>query len=445
MLTIFQSKTNKYCDGVSRRSFLKVGAMGMGAAGLSLSDLLRLEAQAAATPGASPVTKKSLINIYLGGGPSHTDIFDLKPDAPSEFRGEFNPISTNVPGMQICELMPRLAKSADKFAVIRSVVGTYPDHSNVHTLSGYDEKDLKAVGGHPPLGSVVAKLQGGRNSAPPFVSLMGPVSAGFVGPLFQPFRPDGPGRANLSLTRIPADRVRDRSKLLSDLDDLKRDIDASGAMEAMDSFQQRAVEVVTSGRLADALDLQKEDPATRARYQAGSTSGRMGDTDNLLLARRLVEAGARVVTTQWGGWDTHSDNFKTLRRQLPALDAALAALIQDLQDRGMLDDTTIVMWGEFGRSPRISTSNGGGPGRDHWPRVMGAFLAGGGMKTGQMIGSTDRYGGEAIDRPVHLREIFATLYHNMGINAKATSIIDPAGRPQYLVDGYDPVRELVRA
>ena len=439
MLTIFQNKANKYCDGVSRRSFLKVGAMGVGAAGLTLSDLFRLEAQAAAVPGAAPVTKKSLINIYLGGGPSHTDIFDLKPDAPSEFRGEFSPIATNVPGMQICELMPRLAKSADKFAVIRSVVGTYPDHSNFHTLSGYDDKDIKAVGGRPPLGSVVAKLQGGRNSAPPFVSLMGPVSAGFVGPVYQPFRPDGPGRANLQLTRIPADRVRDRSKLLGDLDNLKRDIDASGAMEAMDSFQQRAVEVVTSGRLADALDLQKEDPATRARYQAGS-NGRMGDNDNLLLARRLVEAGARVVTTQWGGWDTHTGNFTTLRRQLPALDAALAALIQDLQDRRMLEDTTIVMWGEFGRSPRINAG-----GRDHWPRVMGAFLAGGGMKTGQMIGATDRYGGEAVDRPVHLREIFATLYHNMGINAKATSIVDPAGRPQYLVDGYDPVRELVGA
>ena len=233
-----------------------------------------------------------MINIYLGGGPSHTDIFDLKPDAPSEFRGEFSPISTNVPGMQICELMPKLAKSADKFAVIRSVVGTYPDHSNVHTLSGYDEKDIKAVGGRPPLGSVVAKCKAAATRSPPFVSLMGPVSAGFVGPLYQPFRPDGPGRANLQLTRISADRVHDRSKLLGDLDNLKRDIDASGAMEAMDSFQQSAVEVVTSGRLADALDLQKEDPAVRARYQAGSRD-RMGDTDNLLLARRLVEAGAR--------------------------------------------------------------------------------------------------------------------------------------------------------
>jgi hypothetical protein len=430
MLTIYQRNASRYCDGVSRRSFLKVGAMGL--AGLGLSDLLRLEAQAGVVS-----SKKAMINIYLGGGPSHTDIFDLKPQAPSEFRGEFSPIPTNVPGMEICELMPRLAKSADKFAVIRSIVGTYPDHSSVHTLTGYDNKDIKAVGGRPPLGSVVAKLQGGRDSAPPFVSLMGEISAGFVGPVYQPFKPDGQGRANLSLSRIPAERLRDRSKLLGDLDGLKRDIDSSGAMEAMDSFQQRAVEVVTSGRLATALDLQKEDPAVRARYQAGSAD-RRGDTDNLLLARRLIEAGARVVTTAWGGWDTHTDNFKTLRRQLPALDAALAALINDLQDRRMLDDVTIVMWGEFGRSPRINQG-----GRDHWPRVMQAFIAGGGMKVGQVIGATDRYGGEAIDRPVHLREVFATLYHNMGINAKATTIIDPAGRPQYLVDGYDPIRELV--
>jgi hypothetical protein len=432
MLTIFQRNANKYCDGVSRRSFLKVGAMGV--AGLTLSDLFRLEAQAGVN-----ASKKSLINIYLAGGPSHTDIFDLKPDAPSEFRGEFSPIGTNVPGMEICELMPRLAKSADKFAVIRSLVGTYPDHSSVHTLTGYGEKELSSVGGHPPLGSVVAKLQGGNNTAPPFVSLMGAVSAGFVGPVYQPFQPDGQGRSNLQLSRIPADRLHNRTQLLNDLDGLKRDIDSSGAMDAMDTFQQRAVEVVTSGRLAKALDLSNEDPSLRARYHAGATE-RRGDTDNILLSRRLIEAGARVVTTQWGGWDTHTDNFKTLRRQLPALDAALAALIQDLQDRRMLDDVTIVMWGEFGRSPRINNA-----GRDHWPRVMGAFMAGGGMKTGQVIGKTDRYGGEATDRPVHLREVFATLYHNMGINAKATSIVDPAGRPQYLVDGYDPVRGLVGA
>lgn len=434
MLTIFQRNTSRYCDGLSRRSLLKVGALGI--AGLGLADLFRMEALA----GVPASSRKSLINIYLGGGPSHTDMFDLKPQAPSEFRGEFSPIKTNVAGMEICELMPRLAKMADQFAVVRSIIGTYDEHSPIHTLTGFDGKDLKAVGGRPPLGSVVAKLQGasGTSAAPPFVSLMGEISPGFIGPVYQPFKPDGQGRANLQLTRISAERLKDRSTLLSDLDAMKRDIDSSGQMDALDSFQRRAVEVVTSGRLAEALDLEKEAPAVRQRYQAGSPD-RRGDTDNLLLARRLIESGVRVVTTQWGGWDTHSNNFQSLRQMLPALDGALIALIQDLRDRRMLEDVSIVMWGEFGRTPRVNATAG----RDHWSRVMQAFVAGGGMKTGQVIGSTDRYGGEANDRPVQLREVMATLYQNLGINAKATTIIDPAGRPQYLVDGQDPIKELV--
>ena len=431
MLTIYGGDRGGYCDGVSRRSFLRVGAMGL--AGLALSDLFRLEAQAGVIS-----SNKALINIFLNGGPSHTDLFDLKPDAPSEFRGEFSPVNTNVDGIQICELMPRLAKMADKFTIVRSIVGTYDDHSPVHTLSGFGQNELKSVGGHPPLGSVVAKLQGGKGEAPAFVSLMGDIKPGFVGPVYQPYRPDGQGRSNLTLSRISADRLRDRTKLLKSLDDMKREVDSSGMMDAMDSFQKKAVEVVTSGKLADALNLDKDDQKVRDRYVAAAEN-RRGDTENLLLARRLIEAGVRVVTTSWGGWDTHSNNFQELRQQVPALDASLSALIQDLYDRSMLNDVTVVMWGEFGRTPRVN----GSAGRDHWSRVMQAVVTGGGMKTGQVIGSTDRYGGEASDRPVHLREVFATLYHNLGIDAKKTTIVDPAGRPQYLVDGYDPIRELV--
>jgi uncharacterized protein (DUF1501 family) len=240
----------------------------------------------------------------------------------------------------------------------------------------------------------------------------------------------------LSLSRISAERLKDRSKLLSQLDDIKRDIDTSGAMEAMDSFQQRAVDVVTSGRLADALDIDKERPDIRARY--AGPAGRRGDSENLLLARRLIEAGVRVVSTQWGGWDTHSDNFRTLRTQVPSLDCALSALIGDLYDRGMNKDVTVIMWGEFGRTPRVNANAG----RDHWPRVMQALIAGGGMKSGQVIGATDRLGGEAVDRPVHLRDVFATLYKNVGIDTKRFQITDPAGRPQYLVEGHEPIREL---
>lgn len=440
MLKIDGRRHKGYCDGMNRRSFLKIGAFGIG--GLALPDLFRMEALAADVAAAagigSPTRPKGLINIYLAGGPPQTDMFDLKPDAPSEYRGEFNAIKTNVPGLDISELMPRLAKVADKFSLVRSVVGSVDKHSPVHTQTGWDEDELKAVGGHPSLGAVVSKLQGSHAGAPPFVSMMGAITPGFIGPAHAPFSPEGQGRESLTLQRVKADRLQSRTELLASLDGLKRDMDASGAMDAMDSFTRRAVEVVTSGRVADALNLEKEKPDVRDRYTGGA--GDMRDAaQNILLARRLIEAGVRVVSMQFGGWDTHSDNFSQLRRQVPPLDAALAALLSDLDERGMLDDVTVVMWGEFGRTPRVNS----GAGRDHWPRVMQAFIAGGGMKNGQVIGATDRYGGEAADRPVHLREVFATLYHNLGIDAKATTITDPAGRPHYLVDGYDPIKELV--
>jgi uncharacterized protein (DUF1501 family) len=425
-----EGQTHRYCDGVSRRSVLKIGSMGI--AGLTLSDLFRAEARAGIEG-----SRKAIINIHLGGGPSHTDMFDLKPDAPSEYRGEFSPIKTNVPGFEICELMPRLAKMADKFSVVRSVVGTYPDHSHVHTQSGYSERELKSVGGFPSIGSVIAKLQGPNDGATPFVSMHGDMPYGFLGPSYKSYAIEG-AHGDLKLGRISAQRMRDRAGLLTSLDTLRRDVDRTGSMAALDKFTQKAVDVVISGKMAEAVDLTKESNETRQRYLGGGND-RRNDNERLLLARRLVEAGVRCVTFSWGGWDTHTDNFKTLRTQLPELDAGMSALIQDLHDRGMDKDVSIVMWGEFGRSPRIANNAG----RDHWPPVMQAFLAGGGMKMGQVIGSTDRVGGEAKDRPIHLREIFATLYHNMGIDAKNTSIIDPAGRPQYLVDDRNPIRELI--
>jgi hypothetical protein len=432
MLTIQGRKHGVFCDGVTRRSLLKIGALGL--AGLTLPDLLRLEARA----GTAAKRTKGLINIFLAGGPPHLDMFDLKPNAPSEIRGEFNPIKTNVPGMDICEQMPQLANVADKFAILRSIVGTYDRHTRFHTQVGWDEEDLKAVGGYPALGSVVSKLHGGHDGAPAFVSLMGAIKPGFVGPSYAAFLPEGEGRDNLTLRRLKPERLHSRTSLLHSLDSIKREIDATGSMEAMDSFTQRAVEVVTSGRVADALNLDKEKPEVRARYTAGSHEYHQ-DVERLLLARRLIEAGVRVVSVMLFGWDTHTNNFKTLRRQLPVLDAGLASLLRDLGERGMLEDVTVIAWGEFGRTPRINVDGG----RDHWPRVMQAFIAGGGMRSGQVIGSTDRTGGEAADRPMHFREVFATLYHNLGIDAKNITLLDPAGRPQYLVDGYDPIKELV--
>lgn len=430
MLTIQSSQQSRYCDGVSRRNFIQLGAMGL--SGLTLSQLLQAEAQAGVRS-----SHKAVINIHLGGGPPHQDMWDLKPDAPVEFRGEFNPISTNVPGMHICEHMPKLAKMADKFAVIRSIVNTSGSHSNFHTHTGFDQKNLQAVGGRPALGSVVARLQGPTpDGAPPFISYNGG-SAGYLGPVFKPYKPSG---TDLRLTgAMTSDRLSSRASLLRGLDRLRRDMDASGKMEALDAFTQQAVGVVTSGSVADALDLKKEDPKILASYGIGGRSS-SSDGKNFLLARRLVEAGVRVVTFNWGGWDTHGKNFVTLRKQLPKLDTNVSALVEDLHQRGMDKDVTVIVWGEFGRTPRINKKAG----RDHWPKVMAAFLAGGGMKTGQMIGTTTRDASYAKDRPIEFQEVFATLYHNMGLNAHRDRIFDRSGTPRYPVDpGNEPMQELV--
>jgi hypothetical protein len=423
MLEIDLGANPRYCDGVSRRNLLKIGTLGLG--GLTLSQIFA--AEAAVGVGSS---SKAIINIHLSGGPSHQDMFDLKPEAPREFRGEFNPIQTNVPGMDICEHMPLLAKMADKYAVIRSLVGSIDDHSNFHTQTGFGRNDLRNIGGRPSIGSVVSKLLGPTGSGAPCYIAYNDGPVGYLGPIHKPYRPQG---GDLRLVRgMDESRLSSRTDLLSSLDKIRRDSDASGKMNALDSFTQRAVSVVTSGKVADALDLEKEDKAVRERY--GRNEGRL-----FLTARRLIEAGVRVVTFDWGGWDTHGDNFNQLRRQLPKLDRALSSLLADLADRGLDKDVTIVMWGEFGRTPRVNS----GAGRDHWSRVAMCFLAGGGMRLGQAIGSSTKYAEEAKDRPVHLQEVFATLYHNLGLDVTRTQIIDPAGRPQYLVEMRQPIAELV--
>lgn len=424
MLTIFGNRQN-YCDGIDRRSFLQLGAMGIG--GLTLADLFRAEADAGVRS-----SNKAIINIHLGGGPSHQDMFDLKPQAPVEFRGEFSPIETSVSGMEICELFPRLATMADRFSLIRALVGSNAGHSSFQTHTGYNQKDLAAIGGRPSIGAVVSRLQGSAgNGAPPFASYNGGAS-GYLGQTHQPFVP---GRSNsLRLERsLTIDRLSDRSGLLSSLDGIRRDIDASGEMVAMDDFTRTAVDVVTSGRLADAMDLKTEDPRVVQRYTKKS--------QNLLIARRLIQTGVRVVTMNgpWGGWDTHRNNFKTLRSNLPQMDIGLSALLDDLAAHDMLDDVSVVVWGEFGRTPRVNRTAG----RDHWPRVAMAWMAGGGMRNGQVIGSTTSNAENAATRPVHFQEVLATLYHNMGIDPNTTQLIDPAGRPQYLLEHRKPIHELV--
>jgi hypothetical protein len=424
MFTLWGS-TQRFCDGLSRRSFLQIGAFG---AGLTLAEMLRLRAGA----GEARSSSKSAIMIYLPGGPSHMDMYDLKPDAPQEFRGEFNPLATNVPGVSICEHMPLQAKMFDKLAVIRSVVSV-GEHSDSLVMTGYSQQQ-NMITHHPSFGSVVSRLRGGdRGDVPPFVSLRGMSTGtepGYLGIAHRPFSPSGPGMQNLRLAGgITADRLDQRKGLLQGFDDVRRDVDASGTMAGLDSFTARAFDMVTSGTVRTALELNKEDARTRERYKG---------VEQFLTARRLIEAGVGCVTLAIGGWDTHGQNFTTLKRQLPQVDRGVANLVQDLVDRGMDRDVVTVMWGEFGRTPKIN----GNAGRDHWPAVMSALVAGGGLKMGQAIGESTARGERPKDRPYTVPQVLSTLYRAMGIDA-AQTFRDGSGRPMYILDDRAPVTELL--
>jgi uncharacterized protein (DUF1501 family) len=438
---------------LSRRAFLQVGALGVG--GLTLSQLLRSEASAGIRS-----SQKSVIFIYLVGGPPHQDMFDLKPDAPKEIAGPWRPVATNVNGIQICEAFPRLATMMDKLVIVRSLVGNQNDHDAVQVFNGHHPRQgVTAVGGWPQLGSAVAKVQGPLDPAtPPFISLCYPCThgpynepgPGFLGASFAPFRPTGPGRNDMILRGIAPERLADRKTLLRAFDGFRRDADARGTGHAMDAFTEQAFGLLTSSRLAEALDLSKEDPRVVDRYGTGDPkvfmdgNGAPRVPQSLLMARRLVEAGARVVTLNYSKWDWHggpnNSIFKREGEDFPVFDQCVSALVEDLHQRGLDKDCTVVILGEFGRTPKIS----GQVGRDHWPQVNCALLAGGGMKTGQVIGATDKIGGEAVKRPVTFGELYATLYHNLGIDVNRTTLADLSGRPQYLVeDRAKPLPELV--
>ncbi len=444
MLTI-HGQSSRFCDGVSRRSFLRIGALGMG--GLALPQILRAEAQSGVRK-----SHKAVIMIYLPGGPPHQDTFDLKLDAPSEIRGEFKPIRTNVPGVQICEHLPLMAGMMDKLAVIRSMVDARDDHSDFHCLTGRT-KNNQPPGGWPSFGAVISKLQGANDpSLPPFIGLepkmqhrpYNAATTGFLGVSHQSFKPAGEGLADMTLNGISLERLADRKSLLTCFDRFRRDMDSSGLMEGLDTFNEQALGVLTSSKLLTALDLSKENPRVVESYGKGDPKTH-GDaapmlTEQFLMARRLVEAGARAVTVAFGFWDYHGQNHRNCKADLPLLDRGVTALVKDLHDRGLDQDVSVVVWGEFGRSPTINKDAG----RDHWPRASFALLAGGGMKTGQVIGATDRLGGEPAERPVRFGDVFATLYHNLGINVTEATLADLSGRPQYLVEpGCEPIRELI--
>ena len=439
-------RRQRLCNGISRRDVLRIGGLGLG--GLSLPQLLQLEAQAG-----ERLPHKAVIMIYMCGGPPHQDMYDIKVDAPQEMRGPFQPISTNVPGIQISEHLPRMAKIMDKLIPIRSMVGASGSHYSHQCMTGYHNREPPA-GGWPHFGSVASHYQGSVNrGTPPFVSLCyttkhqpyNEPGAGFLGLGQSSFRPKGPGRDDLVLQGITADRLADRSRLLTSFDSFRRDVDNSGKMEGIDTFTQQAMGILTSPELFNALDLSQEDAETRERYGTDDENRPKGDgaprcPQNFLVARRLVEAGVRVVTINYSFWDWHGGNFDNAKQEFPVFEKGLTALVEDLHARGLDKDVTVVAWGEFGRTPKINKNSG----RDHWPRVSSALLAGGGMRTGQVIGSTDRLGGEAVDRPVSFQEVMATLYRNLGVNLDSQRLFDFRGRPHYIIQpGVKPIAELV--
>ena len=438
---------------ISRRNLLQAGSLTAGS--WTLANLLRIRAQAAPADAAKP--PKSVIMIHLVGGPSQMDMYDMKPDAPEEYRGEFSPIQTNVPGMEICELMPQQAKIADKLAIVRGIKFCGA-HDTYQLLSGYRENPVTTgkVGSNPrpAFGSVVSKLWGDKNrTIPPYASL-GDLrllrgydeieTPAYLGPAYGPFRVDGPGKNNLTLNGVTPERLQDRKRIMQELDQARRSVDATyDSVAAVDHFKAQALDILTSSTTRDAFDISQEPAEVREAY---------GGYDDLLLARRLVEAGVPVVTLPGrfhvrvpgaqdpGGWDTHATNFKLLNAKLPRYDHAIAALINDLDARGRLDDTAIVVWGEFGRRPKIGDVTPDG--RGHWPSSGFALLAGGGLKTGQIVGETDRLGERSTGRLLTPSHVLSTLYHTLGINV-AQTFPDHSGRPQFILDDREPIPELL--
>jgi len=416
--------------------------------GLTLQQLLQLESQAGIRG-----SNKAIIMIYLVGAPPHQDMYDLKPDAPDNIRGEFQPVSTNVPGIQICEHMPHLSRIMDKCIPLRAVVGSPNGSHDSYICYTGRPKPNEPTGGWPSVGATVSKLRGPSSpDVPAFVGLApnaghppygSPGLPGFLGISHAAFRPSGPAEKDMRLNEGNQDRIGTRTELLQHFDQFRRKADSDRVYEQVDDITAQALGILTSSKLANALDLSQEDPAVVARYGTGHEA-RYGDgaprnNQHFLLARRLVEAGCRVVTLNFGRWDFHSNNFSEAKNtHLPYFDQALAALIQDLHDRGLSDDVSVVAWGEFGRTPQINKNAG----RDHWPQVGGGLLAGGGLSTGQVLGATDKHAALPKDRPTHFGEVIATLYHKMGINPNTATVPDLTGRPHYVTD-HPPIAELL--
>jgi hypothetical protein len=450
------SPSPRYCDGLSRRSFLSLGVAGM--ASVALPGLLR------AKEASSARKNTSCILIWLDGGPSHMDMYDMKPDAPKEYAGIWKPIRTKVPGFDITELYPRQAKVTDKFSMVRSLHVDSGDHfaggHRMLTTKDMGVSGANTAGKFPSIGSIVNRELGPRKKGMPgYAALPYGMSIGlrpgyfgghFLGSQHNPFESGGDPSTpyfkveNLNFAReLSLKRLEDRRSLVKHFDTMRREIDDLAEVKAMDRFAHEAFDFLASERARRAFDIHKEDPRLREMYGKHS-AGQLG-----VLARRLVEAGSTFVTIHLGGWDHHWDLQKSYETYLPKVDSLVHGLFTDLADRGLLDTTLVVLCGEFGRTPKMNDGGNGGapgsmgtPGRDHWGDAMFCLMGGGGVKGGIVVGSTDARGMRPKDRPVTPCNIHATIYEVLGIDPKL-NLMGPEGRPIPVLEDPTPIKELL--
>jgi hypothetical protein len=436
MFNVLSSRRYTDCDGTTRRDFLKVGALG--ATGLVLSDLLR--ARAAATANGASTRNTSVVWLWLGGGPTHVETFDPKMTAPMEFRSTVGAVSTNVPGIELGGVYPKMAQIMDKLAVVRSFAHTNSGHGGgTHwVMTGYNfppadngQRPIK-----PGFGSILARHRGTNNSStglPTYVRMSGILGDGpsWLGAPYAPFDVAGNARNNMNL-QVTSDQLGERRGLLETFDNIDRDVDNSGLMNGLDSFDAQAFELLMSNA-RDTFDLSRESQATRDKYGENNQLGRQ-----LLLARRLCEAGVGFVTINYGGWDMHGGIAAAMRQRAPAMDHAVAAFVEDINQRGLDENILLVITGEFGRTPRVNN----GAGRDHWAPLSTLALAGGGLRMGQAVGESSERAERPRSRPITPQDLMATVFHVLGI-PQNLHYTDPTGRPMPMISGGQPIPELV--
>lgn len=427
------------CDGITRRDFLRVG--GLAAFGLTLPGLLKAHAATRNLP--STHKDVSCILLWMGGGPSHIDTFDPKPDAPQEIRGEFGAIKTNVAGIQISDKLPKLAQQMDKFSILRSVTSPDGGHETAthYLLTGYP---FNPAIEYPAYGAVLAREKGAQNQMPPFMNFggfqFGHGGGGYMGAVYNPFIINGdPNNPHFSVqdvsppNGVDMERVQRRRSILQELDTFQRNVEArQKIVQTMDEFYAQAFNLITSPVAKKAFALKEEPDKLRDEY------GRHYFGQSCLMARRLVEAGVRFVQVNYGGWDTHENNFNALKNHLlPHVDQGYAALLNDLKQRGMLDSTLVVWMGEFGRTPKVNSSAG----RDHWSQAMVVCMGGGGIKTGMVVGSSNERAEMPKERPIRVEDVAATIYKALGVDYEK-EYISPENRPLKINYDGEPIKEL---